>query len=228
MKYEKIIAKHQACWGNAAFMKSSLLATLFFLIALVVNDRAGDFATARMSNHVSDFLLDELPVVDVTRLIVAGSIFLAASVPILMILEPSRIPFTGYTMGLFIFIRAAFVCLTHTAAPSGSLGYDSPFFRAIGLAYNGDLFFSGHTGGPFLLSLIFKEQIRLRITFVSVSVVLGALMLLARAHYSIDVFAAFFISYSIFHLSMWFFPGARRVFHEGPAPRVKPNSKTDA
>lgn len=229
MTLKELIAKHKAVWGDRSFVISALLATTFFFASLALNDLAGHFATMLQSNHVSDFILETVPVVDVTPLISVGSVFLALSVPVLMTLEPRRIPYTGYTMGLFILIRAAFVCLTHTAVPLGSIGHDGPFFRAIGLSYTGDLFFSGHTGGPFLLSLIFIRHPRIRWTYVATSIFLGVMMLLAHAHYSIDVFAAFFISYAIFHLSLTCFPRARRIFKDGLLPtEVEHRRRTDS
>jgi hypothetical protein len=68
-----------------------------------------------------------------------------------------------------------------------------------------DLFFSGHTGLPFLIALIFWDHIYLRALFLGSSVVFGVIVLLSHLHYSIDVFSAFFITYSIYHIAIKLF-----------------------
>jgi membrane-associated phospholipid phosphatase len=64
-----------------------------------------------------------------------------------------------------------------------------------------DSFFSGHTGLPFLMAFIYYDRKWLRIIFISLSMIFGAVVLLAHIHYTIDVLSAFFISYGIYRLS---------------------------
>jgi hypothetical protein len=64
-----------------------------------------------------------------------------------------------------------------------------------------DFFFSGHTGLPFLMALVFWPEKFWRYFFIGTSIVLGASVLLTHFHYSIDVFAAPFIVYSLFVLT---------------------------
>ncbi|UVK57536.1 sphingomyelin synthase family protein (plasmid) [Mesorhizobium sp. AR02] len=71
--------------------------------------------------------------------------------------------------------------------------------------FGGDLFFSGHTGAPFLLALMFWKDSRLRFAFLAAAVLFGAAVLLGHLHYSIDVFAAFFISYGVHDLARFLF-----------------------
>jgi membrane-associated phospholipid phosphatase len=72
--------------------------------------------------------------------------------------------------------------------------------------FTGDLFFSGHTGLPFLLALVFWDHPWWRRVFVIVSIIFGVTVLLGHFHYSIDVFGAFFITYTIFHIATRLFP----------------------
>jgi membrane-associated phospholipid phosphatase len=58
---------------------------------------------------------------------------------------------------------------------------------------------------PFLLGLIYWDNKILRLIFIATSVVFGTTVLLGHTHYSIDVFAAFFITYSIFHIALYLF-----------------------
>ena len=79
--------------------------------------------------------------------------------------------------------------------------------------FNGnDLFFSGHTGLPFLLALIFWENKKLRFLFLGFSVLFAVVVLLGHLHYSIDVFAAYFITYTIFHICKFLFKKDWQLF----------------
>lgn len=112
-------------------------------------------------------------------------------------------PFLIKTVALFIIIRAMFVSLTHIGPYPLKLTLESGMLNFI--TQGNDLFFSGHTGLPFLIALIFWDHLYLRILFLVSSVIFGAIVLLSHLHYSIDVFAAFFITYTIYHIALKFF-----------------------
>jgi membrane-associated phospholipid phosphatase len=71
--------------------------------------------------------------------------------------------------------------------------------------FGGDLFFSGHTGLPFLIALIYWDHKTYRIIFITLAAIFGSVALMGHLHYSIDVFAAFFITYAIYHIAMQIF-----------------------
>jgi membrane-associated phospholipid phosphatase len=56
------------------------------------------------------------------------------------------------------------------------------------------------------MALIYWDDKPKRYLFLAWSVVFGATVLLGHLHYTIDVFAAFFITYGIYHLARWLFP----------------------
>jgi membrane-associated phospholipid phosphatase len=88
------------------------------------------------------------------------------------------------------------------------------------LTFGGDLFFSGHTGLPFLMALIFWNHPRLRYTFIAASLIFGTSAILGHYHYSIDVFAAYFITYSIFHIARTMFRSDLRLFESTSGVQV--------
>jgi len=49
---------------------------------------------------------------------------------------------------------------------------------------------------------------------LAASLIFGAAVLFGHLHYSIDVFAAFFITYAIFHIAQKFFPKDYKLLHE--------------
>ena len=82
------------------------------------------------------------------------------------------------------------------------------------LTSGGDLFFSSHTGLPFLAALLFWEHKIYRYIFLALSLIFGAVVLLGHLHYSIDVFSAFFITYGIYHISRTFFKKDLKLFEK--------------
>jgi hypothetical protein len=118
--------------------------------------------------------------------------------------DPKKIPFAIKSIALFILIRSVFIMLTHLALPlrHSEIEFHSFFSKISG---GNDMFFSSHTGLPYLIALIFWENKNLRYFFIGASIVFAVSVLLGHLHYSIDVFAAYFITYSIFHVSKRFF-----------------------
>jgi hypothetical protein len=199
-----IIAKHKLHWSQKHFLSSTFLAFLFLALSLTINYAAGNYATKMASNGVTDIILDNIPVVDVSGIYVYGALFFGLFMAILLIREPKQIPFIIKSAALFYLIRAIFISLTHIGPIIEQIHPVSNIFYR-NLVFGADYFFSGHTGLPFLMALSYWRNKRLRIIFIATSLVFGASALLGHFHYSIDVFAAFFITYSIFHI-------ARRLF----------------
>ena len=193
---------------------SAGLALLFLVCSTFVNFFAGIYATERISRPVTDIVLSNIPVYDVDGMFIYGPLVLFAVIVWLCLSKPQRLPFVCKSLALFIVIRSGFVSLTHIA----------PFPTRIGIAPSdivsfftsgNDLFFSGHTGIPFLMALIFWNDPFWRYFFIILSVFFGIIVLMGHLHYSIDVASAFFITYSIFHIAMRFFKKDLRLFSEG-------------
>ena len=210
------------------FVRSFVASLVLMFASLAVNVLAGQYATAQAGNAVNDLVLNVIPVYDVSSAFIYGAIFLWIFVLGLVAAQPHKIPFLLKAVSLFVLIRSLFVSLTHLgpfpsriAMPPGSL---MDIF-----AFGGDLFFSGHTGAPFLLALIFWDSLRLRTTFIAVSLFFAAIVLVGHVHYSIDVLATFFITYSIYRLAEVLFARDLHVFrHEravfSSAPQAPPRS----
>jgi membrane-associated phospholipid phosphatase len=124
-------------------------------------------------------------------------------------MRPNYLPFAFKSVAVFILIRSVFISLTHIGPFPTHVIISSTFFNRE--AFNGiftgnDLFFSGHTGLPFLLALmIWNVDKKFRYVFLGFSVLFAVVVLLGHLHYSIDVLSAFFITYSIFQIcKAWF------------------------
>lgn len=105
---------------------------------------------------------------------------------------PQKLPFLLFSFAVFFTLRSCFISLTHMGPPS--IGVLNQSFLSFN-AYNSDLFFSGHTGFPFFLACLTSDK-KMKYFCFGLSIVMGIGVLLFRLHYSIDVFAAFFIAHS--------------------------------
>ncbi len=197
---ENSLVKPVSKWRYYASLLESLL---FLVVSVYVTHLASRYAQIKASNHVEDIILSNTRVYDFEFFFVHVSIALTLFVVALCFKFRSTAPFLIKAVSLFIVIRAAFVSMTHIGPYPLQLDIESNLLNFI--TSGNDLFFSGHTGMPFLVALIFWNHPYIRNLFLVSSFVLGAGVLLAHLHYSIDVFAAFFITYSIYHISIKLF-----------------------
>lgn len=210
MKYYKHLTLH---FSNNSFLRSISVAIFLFSIALVFNYYAGTYATNKESVPVTDLVLSNTRVHDVDGLFIYGSYFLVGLIIFLMFRRLNTLPFIIETVALFTVIRSVFITLTHIAPFPSGINISSDLLSKV--SFGGDLFFSGHTGLPFLMALIFWNIPHLRYIFLSLSFFFAVVVLLGHLHYSIDVLSAFFIVYGIFHLAEYFFKKDHKLFREG-------------
>lgn len=187
-----------------------ILAALFYLIALVLDYIAGTY-TERIANvkEVNDLILDYVPAINLSFIFVWLFLFVIVVIIIYpLIFKPSKIHYYLGMFGSFVLIRSIFITLTHLKTPAEAVPIVFPFY-ADKLFFLNDMFFSGHTGLPFLGYLLTrKENKPLSYFFLVSSIVLAATSILTHRHYSIDVFAAFFITYGIYVI-------ANKIFNDG-------------
>ena len=203
--------KAYALWfRNRDYVLSLAVALLFLMASLVVNFYAGTYAQEKASNAVTDIILDNIPVFDVDGTFVYGAIGLFAFLMLYLLTRPQQIPFTFKCLSVFIFIRSVFISITHLAPFPTHIIIEYAALNK--LTFGGDLFFSGHTGLPFLLALIFWDHRLIRYIFLASSVVFAVVVLMGHLHYSIDVRGAYFITFTIFHLCEKFFKKDLAIF----------------
>lgn len=206
-----LVRRYKETWFDRHFRFSFPMSLLLFVASMVVNAFAIDFATDRASNSVTDIILSNIPILHVDYVFVYGTVLVGSLSAVLLLLKPNRLPFALHTMTLFFVIRSIFVSMTHLAPFAA---YTSPDFGQTvnSLFFGADLFFSGHTGLPFLGALVFWYKPALRYFFLCVSAAFGVIVLLGHLHYTIDVFSAFFITYGIYHIALWLFPREYALF----------------
>ncbi len=207
------MSKYKTHLQSREFVISTIVAFGLLLVSLVINFYAGAYATEKASNAVTDVVLSNIRVYDVDGFFVYGALLFWVFIAWLLIREPNRIPFTLKAIALFTLIRSLFISLTHMGPFPERLEVNSNFMGKF--TSGGDLFFSGHTGLPFLMALVFWNTKPLRYLFIASSMLFGAVVLMAHLHYSIDVLSAFFITYSIYHIAEIIFRTDKLLFLYG-------------
>ncbi len=178
--------------------KLLIVAIVGFFAVLSIR-MSGTYADTFVSISAPDLILDYIGSYDVSIvfvwffLVVMYALFLYP-----LIFQPKMFYYSCALIALFTFVRSGFSTLTHLYAPASSITAEFPALFGT-IAYSNDLFFSGHVGLPFLGFLMFRN-LYMKGFFLVSSLVLGASTLLMHQHYSIDVFAAFFITYGVYVL----------------------------
>lgn len=210
--HRELARRYREQFRNEDYRLAVALSVLALIASMGASLLAGHFSNTHASNPVADLILSNTPALHVDAFFVYGTFLFGIFVAAIAFAHPRRIPFTFMSLAVFFFVRAGFVTLTHIAPfPEQSATNFGGTIRHY--FFGSDLFFSGHTGTPFLMALIFWESKQLRYTFLVWSIFFAAVVLLGHLHYSIDVASAFFITYSVFHLCETLFPGYRALFY---------------
>jgi membrane-associated phospholipid phosphatase len=208
---------YKAYFSDKTYALSFFTGLALLGAGLVVQFFANNYVTESISEPVTDIILSNTRVYDVEIIFVWGAILLFFISVFLGLKHLKYAPFMMKSVALFTLIRSLFVSLTHISPFPTRAIISSEFFNKDvfnGIFTGNDLFFSGHTGIPFLLALMFWEHKKLRILFLSLSLVFGVVVLLGHLHYSIDVLSAFFITFSIFHICKYIFKKDWELFSE--------------
>ncbi len=213
------LAARYAIVKDAAFRRAAFASLAALIGSIWLSIVAGQFSTTHASNSVGDLILSNTPVLDLDILFVAATLLFGLFVALVALREPRRLPYMFFSLAIFFTIRSGFVTLTHIA-PFPAPASDDFGTTIQQYFFGADLFFSGHTGSPYLLALIFWEEKLLRYVFLAWSVFFAAVVLLGHLHYSIDVASAYFITYSIHALCAHTLPRYRALFRGAPVPAV--------
>jgi hypothetical protein len=211
---ENWLIKYKPYIQNKKFVVSLIISFLFLIGSIIISYFAIVYATKSSSGPVTDIILNNIPVFDVDHIFVFGPFAFWIIIAIYLFFNPQKFPFALKGIATFTLIRSFFLIMTHigpfpTHLQIGGTGISGVFTSG------NDLFFSGHTGLPFMMALTFWDKKFLRLFCLISSLFFGAVVLMAHLHYTIDVFAAFFITYTIFHITRVLFKKDHQIFMNG-------------
>lgn len=208
----KILNSYKNNFTNKVFLTEIFFGLLMLVGSMFINFYAGIYATERASNSVTDIILSNLRTFDVDAIFIYGGFMIFVFIALFCLYEPKKIPFILKSISFFVLTRSVFVSLTHIAPFPSQISIASTNFLN-NFIFSGDLFFSGHTGLPFLMALIYWNEEYVRYFFLVMSAFFGMIVLMGHLHYSIDVLSAFYITYSIYTLNKYFFKRDYDLFH---------------
>ena len=188
--------------------RRSLWEGLFiFALALIFQFYASAYVNRVSSNSVSDFFLNILPVINLNWFIIEGAFIAIFFSMALILAKPKYLIFTIKAVAIFIATRAIFIAATHIGIYPGQVNPDAAFFDKLytGLGLEAGFFFSGHTGLPLLMGVIFWDEKLWRYVYMILAALFGIAVLFAHVHYTIDVLAAPYMTYGTFKIAQYFF-----------------------
>jgi len=182
-----------------------ILSIILIIIANILNVTAATYSDRMGSAHVADIILDNIPAVNLQYVFTFGFTFAIAILflyPLFFRVRQVHLVISQFS--LLLIVRAFFIILTHLKQPIDAIVVDLPQIYSA-LVFKNDLFFSGHVAMTFLGFLLFKEDKIFGTFFLIVTIIMAVTVLLMHVHYSIDVFAAFFITYGTYKFGKWCF-----------------------
>lgn len=199
----EVLASWSAALADQYFVLALAGAVIFFVAALFVELRGGEKSRNVVAPGLQDFILDRLPVVNFNFIFTELMLIFIGIFVLYQLVHPTTLPFVIATISFFILIHRAFVFMTNIGPHKDFLydyGFKSQRAHARKFQNINDFFFSGHTGLLFLMFLL-TPFAPLAAVFLVGSVLMGIAVLFMHIHYSIDVFGAYFVTYSIFVLA---------------------------
>ena len=179
-------------WNNPYFVLEFIKALSFLSFSIIINYYAVRYATLNAGPPIPDTILDNIPLFNTAYIDYYLALYIQYGVLLFALTQVKQFIFFIQGLSLLIIVRSFFVNLTQLGIPEGAVPTTSFFTQG------GDLFFSGHTALPFFAALVFWDLPLVRYIFLGLSLFFGVEVLLGHQHYSIDVFAAPFITYGVF------------------------------
>ena len=163
------------------------------LSSFAVNNTVSTYVDYAQGQAVGDLILDNIPIYDLNFIFFWAVLLFWAGNIIYRLIFPKEFPFILVSMSVFVMVRCFFIALTHLGPPETLLVVPDELSY---YSFNADLFFSAHVGTPFFYALLTNVK-SVKWTAVLYSIIMVVIVLMSHGHYSIDIFASFFIAHSL-------------------------------
>ncbi len=189
--------------------KAELITTVL-LLAVILTFLANflNFIEARKGVVLSDPILNLFDPINLTWLIFALIYISIIAAVINLWNNPKKLLFAIQLYILMVVVRIAAMYLLPLEPPATMIVLKDPFveFFGTGQTLTKDLFFSGHTATLFILFLVSEKKI-IKAVFMISTILVAIAVLLQHVHYTIDVFAAVFFTYTCYRILKKIKPG---------------------
>ena len=166
---------------------------LVLLASFILNYFTSSWVDTVATNSVGDLFLDAIPVFEINFLFFWAVLIFWLVIVVYHIIRPQQFAFLFWSIAVFVVVRCFFISLTHLGPPENAIVIPESLSW---FNFNADLFFSGHVGAPFFVALLIRNQL-LKCTIICYSFIMVVIVLMAHGHYSIDIFASYFIAHSL-------------------------------
>lgn len=194
-------------WSNAWYIpiyRIKLIIAIILLIAVLI-ELPFFFAFIEQKNGIqlNDRLLELIPPKDLSvfTFIIIWSMTAYAFMRCMQ--SPSLFIILVYSLTLLLLSRMITIIIFPLNPPIGLIPLNDPltsvFYGGTKVFITKDLFYSGHTSSQFLLFLCLQKR-KEKIVALIATVLVAVLVLIQHVHYTIDVLAAFVITYLIYLL----------------------------
>ena len=163
------------------------------LSSFAVNNQVSTYVDHVQGQAVGDLILDNIPIYDLNFIFFWAVLIFWIGNIIYRLIFPKEFPFILVSLSLFVFIRCFFIALTHIGPPETLLVVPEELSY---YSFNADMFFSGHVGAPFFYALLTSVK-SVKWIAIIYSIIMVFIVLMSHGHYSIDIFASFFIAHSL-------------------------------
>lgn len=187
------LAEHS--WTESVITLFLLVATLVFFTHFI------NAVEARNGVKLNDPILKLFKPIDLSTLIF-GIIYISIIIGLISLINnPKRLMFALQVYTLIVLVRIITLYLTPFNAPGNMIQLIDPVVKNLGTGQmlTKDLFFSGHTATMFFLFLVFENK-KMKLLFFWGFITIAIAVLLQHVHYTIDVIAAPFFTYTSFRI----------------------------
>ncbi len=186
---------------NKKLFVEFILSTILLVFLFRYMSNFLEFVENRQGVVLPDPLLKAIQPVDLTWIIFT-LIYISLIITIILLVKyPQKLLFAIQTYSLMLVFRIIAMFLLPLNPPARMILLNDPFiqFFRSGKILTKDLFFSGHTATLFFFFLIADNK-PFKYMLLAFTIIVAAALLLQHVHYSVDVFAAPFFSYSAYRL----------------------------
>ena len=163
------------------------------LSSFAVNNKVSTYVDHVQGQAVGDLILDNIPIYDLNFIFFWAVLIFWVGNIIYRLIFPKEFPFILVSLSLFVLVRCFFISLTHIGPPETLLVVPEELSY---YSFNADMFFSGHVGAPFFYALLTSVK-NVKWIAIIYSIIMVVIVLMSHGHYSIDIFASFFIAHSL-------------------------------